>query len=70
MQSKELTWLRIGVDGKSPVEYLFKPGESVKWKGRSFQLRIGNAAGIDLALNGKPVGSVGRPGEVVDVTLP
>ncbi len=67
---KELTWLRIGVDGELPVEYLLKPGESLKWKGRSFQLRIGNAAGIDLALNEKPVGSVGRPGEVIDITLP
>lgn len=67
---KELTWLRISVDGESPVEYLLKPGESVKWKGSSFQLRIGNAAGTDLTLNGKPVGSVGHPGEVVDITLP
>jgi hypothetical protein len=31
---------------------------------------IGNAGGIDFELNGKKVGDLGKPGQVVRVTLP
>jgi hypothetical protein len=31
---------------------------------------IGNAAGIDFDLNGKRVGNLGKPGQVIRLTLP
>jgi len=31
---------------------------------------IGNAAGIDFDLNGKRVGNLGNPGQVIRLTLP
>jgi hypothetical protein len=37
---------------------------------RGFELLIGNAGGIDFELNGKKVGPIGRPGQVVRVRLP
>lgn len=68
---KERTWLRIRIDGKEEKEYLFQPGARPQWKGKeSFYLLIGNAAGIEFELNGKRVGPLGSPGQVIRLTLP
>lgn len=68
---KERTWLRIRIDGKEEKEYLFLPGSRPQWKGReSFYMLIGNASGIDLELNGKKLGPLGSPGQVIRLTLP
>ena len=48
-----------------------KPGDSVRWHARNgFFLKIGNAGGIKLVLNGKEVGKLGEEGEVVKINLP
>ena len=68
---KERTWLRIRIDGKEEKEYLFQPGSRPQWRGKEkFYMLIGNAGGIDFDLNGKRVGDLGKPGQVVRVTLP
>lgn len=68
---KERTWLRIRIDGKEENEYLFQPGSRPQWKGKeSFYMLIGNAAGIEFELNGKKVGRLGSPGQVIRLTLP
>jgi cytoskeleton protein RodZ len=68
---KERTWVRITIDGKEEKEYIFQPGSRPQWRGReSFYMLIGNAAGIDFDLNGKRVGNLGTPGQVIRLTLP
>ena len=68
---RERTWLRITIDGKEEKEYLFQPGARPQWRGKEkFYVFIGNAGGIDFELNGKKVGDLGKPGQVVRVTLP
>ena len=68
---KERTWLRITIDGKEGKEYLFQPGARPQWKGKeSFYMLIGNAAGIEFDLDGKKVGDLGKPGQVIRLTLP
>ena len=68
---KERTWVRITIDGKEEKEYLFQPGSRPQWRGKeSFYMLIGNAAGIDFDLNGKRVGNLGSPGQVIRLTLP
>jgi len=68
---REMTWLRITIDGKEEKEYLFQPGARPQWRGKEkFYVFIGNAGGIDFELNGKKVGDLGKPGQVVRVTLP
>ena len=68
---KERTYLRITIDGKEEKEYLFQPGSRPQWRGKeSFYMLIGNAAGIDFDLNGKRVGNLGNPGQVIRLTLP
>ncbi len=68
---KERTWLRITIDGKEEKEYLFQAGSKPQWRGKErFYMIIGNAGGIDFDLNGKRVGDLGKPGQVIRLTLP
>ena len=68
---KERTWIRITIDGREEKEYLFHPGSRPQWRGKeSFYMLIGNAGGIDFDLNGERVGNLGKPGQVIRLTLP
>jgi cytoskeletal protein RodZ len=67
----EETWLKVISDNQRPVEYLLKPGEKVTLEARrGFNLLIGNAAGLRLTLNGRPVRVPGKSGQVVTLQLP
>ena len=65
------TWVRIQIDNGGPKEYIFQPGARPQWKAREgFYLTVGNAAGIELELNGTKLKSLGKPGKVVKLNLP
>jgi cytoskeletal protein RodZ len=71
IESKELTWARITEDGVSSSQVLLKPGERIERRASDFfQLDIGNAGGIDIIFQGKPLGSLGKRGQVVHIRLP
>lgn len=64
----EATWVRIAVDGKYLFSGILRPDETRTVEAnQSAQLRTGNAAGIEVSWNGKPVGSVGPAGQVRNV---
>ena len=68
---KERTWMRVTTDGGQPKEYIFDPGSKPVWKAqRVFDIMVGNAAGIELELNDKPLGPLGRRGKVIHLVLP
>lgn len=70
-EALETTWLKISIDQGRQVEYLLKPGEQVKWQAKSrFSLLVGNATGVRLFLNDKPLKALGQKGQVVSITLP
>jgi len=65
------TWIAINIDDSSVKEYLFQPGNTVKWTAeKGFDILVGNAGGIEFFLNGNPVGNLGAEGQVVRVNLP
>ncbi|MFO7494173.1 MAG: DUF4115 domain-containing protein [Desulfobacterales bacterium] len=67
----EETWLKVITDNQRPVEYLLKPGQKVALEGQSgFSLLIGNATGLRLTFNGRPVKVPGKSGQVVTLQLP
>jgi cytoskeletal protein RodZ len=70
MEARELTWLRITADHNPPQEILLKPGEKIKKSGSTFTIDVGNAGGIDIQLDGKSLGILGRHGQVVHLKLP
>ena len=61
------TWVRVFVDAQElpVVERVLRPGESFEWVGEEeVALRVGNAAGISVTLNGEEMGPLGGAGEV------
>jgi cytoskeleton protein RodZ len=71
IKARELTWIRIVTDKTDVGEVLLKPGEEIEREASaSFFLDIGNAGGVDVLFQGKPLGALGKPGEVVHVHLP
>jgi len=71
VQATEMTWLRIQSDDQPDVEALLQPRETATWTARrQFNIIIGNAGGVEISFNGKPLGSQGASGQVVHLLLP
>jgi cytoskeleton protein RodZ len=71
IEAKELTWARITEDHDSPSQVLLRPGDRIERRASDFfLLDIGNAGGIDLIFQGKPLGSIGKRGQVIHIRLP
>jgi cytoskeleton protein RodZ len=71
IEALEDTWLKVIVDEKKPTEYNLKTGDTIRLEAKSgYNLLIGNAAGLALKLNEKPVPIPGEAGQVVTLHLP
>jgi cytoskeleton protein RodZ len=68
--STEETWLRIKIDQNPPFQVLLGPGEKIERKGASFDMDIGNAAGIKIQFKGKFIENLGKSGQVIHLRLP
>ena len=65
------TWIKVIIDNKDSKEYNLNSGENLELEASAgFNLLIGNAGGLELEFNGKPVKIEGKAGEVVNVQLP
>jgi cytoskeleton protein RodZ len=70
LKAVEETWLSLQADDQPGKEMILKPGEgfSVQASDRIL-MKLGNAGGLDLALNGKPLGKSGKSGEVLTLIV-
>ena len=67
----EDTWVKVIVDENESTEYNLKAGDNLQIEAKTgYNLLIGNAAGVTLKLNGKPVSIQGESGQVVTLHLP
>jgi cytoskeletal protein RodZ len=63
----QTSWIRVIGDGQVIEETLLNPGIDRTWEAtQTLTIRTGNGAGVDLALNGQPLGTMGSVGQVVD----
>jgi cytoskeleton protein RodZ len=60
------SWLRVTVDGSVSMEGTFPAGTSKTFHGKNALVRIGNAGGVEIYVNGKDVGKLGRLGDVAE----
>jgi len=60
------SWLRVTVDGNVSMEGTFPAGTSKSFHGKTALVRIGNAGGVEIYVNGKDVGKLGKPGDVAE----
>ncbi len=67
----ETTWLRVQVDGKKAREYTYQAGDNTVWKAeKEIKLFLGNAGGVAMVLNDKPLPPLGKKGKTLRITLP
>ena len=65
LHAREQTWLVISPDGKQTFNGVLQANESKTVGVReSARIKVGNAGGLDVSLNGKPVGELGPRGKV------
>jgi cytoskeletal protein RodZ len=61
------SWLQVAADGVRQFQGELLAGERRSWYGKnSVELRIGNAGGVQVTVNGQNLGTLGAVGEVVD----
>jgi hypothetical protein len=67
----EKTWLKVIVDGTNARSYELQPEDRLELEGsESFNLMIGDATGLAILLNERPVQLYGSKGQTVSLKLP
>ncbi len=67
----EDTWIKVVIDGLESVEYSMHPRDHIELEASSrINMLVGNAGGVKMRLNDKPVDICGKSGEVVNIELP
>jgi hypothetical protein len=61
------SWVRVTVDGAVVEEGFLAAGDQRVWEANdSVAIRTGNAAGVNLILNGEDLGPMGNVGQVME----
>jgi cytoskeletal protein RodZ len=71
LEVREETWFKLSSDGSDVVtSEVLPPGTTRRYSAsNSMTVSIGNAAGVVLRVNGQPVSSLGRAGQVRNITI-
>jgi cytoskeleton protein RodZ len=72
LEFDEPSWIEISADGERVFGGTISAGVSRTFEARkTFRLTLGNAGGVRVSIDGRPLAPLGRPGEVVrNVVLP
>jgi hypothetical protein len=63
------TWLLVKIDGAQVLEGILQPGTSRSFHGAKALVRSGNAGGVDMIVDGKDLGIMGKSGDVVEKSV-
>lgn len=67
----DITWISASIDDGPPQEWLLRKQETLTIGAyEKFAVKIGNAGGTKLFLDGEDLGMLGAPGKVIDVVIP
>lgn len=66
----ERSWLRVTVDGQTQLEGIYPAGTVKTFKGNIADLRVGNAGGVQVSINGSAAKTLGKDGDVVEQRYP
>ncbi len=62
----ETSWLRVTVDGNVVLEGTLPAGVAKSFTGKVADVRVGNAGGVRIAINGRSLPPLGASGDVVE----
>jgi cytoskeleton protein RodZ len=64
-------WVQVRTDNKKTENVLLHPGENRAWVAdQEVEVVLGNAGGVEMQWDYKPVTLGGRPGQVLRLKLP
>jgi cytoskeleton protein RodZ len=70
LKAAEETWVALQVDDQAEKEMTFRSGDGVSVQASNrIRMKVGNAGGMDVILNGKPLGKFGKSGEVITLVI-
>ena len=70
LAATERTWLSLSADGKTAYTGILEPAETkILESQESARLRTGNAGGVTIIFNGKPIGAIGPRGKTRTVVF-
>lgn len=70
LTANDTAWVAAKRDGRTIFAGVLKPNDTKALEGDgTYQLVIGNAGAVDLTLNGKPIGPLGRRGQTRDIQV-
>ncbi len=70
LTATEETWISVTSDGTPVFSGLLEANQTKTIEGKELaKLRVGNAAGLEVRLNGKPLGPLGAHGQVRDLVF-
>jgi cytoskeletal protein RodZ len=70
IEAIEPTWFQVVSDGKTVFTGVLKPGESKTLAVKDgARMKVGNAGGIEVKFNGRPIGTVGDRGQIRTVVF-
>jgi cytoskeleton protein RodZ len=65
----ERSWVQVWSDGRQVFAETVAPGTTRTFTANdSLQMRVGNAGGVQVVVNGEPQGRLGASGQAVDVS--
>lgn len=68
--AKEKCWVSINSDGSPVFSRVIEPGETQSFSAaQSLSIKVGNAGGVSLRINGKSAKPLGKPGEVINLLI-
>jgi len=70
LKAVELTWLSVKADNQAERDMMLRPGETIPLEAvNQMYVLVGNAGGLDLVYNGKPLQKFGNSGDVVGLAF-
>lgn len=71
VEATQKTWVQVTMDDKSTQNAMLEPGEMREWEAeKSVKIVIGNAGGVRMKWDGRPVEIPAKPGSVIRFSLP
>jgi len=69
LRARQDSWIELSVDGQQQLSQMLPAGTDKTFHGKMVSMRVGNAGGVDVVVDGKDIGILGAPGDVVDRTF-
>jgi len=70
VKARARTWMKVTTDNNPAFEVTLFQGDEVSWEGKKkIELKVGNAGGVKMDVNGLPLKPFGRSGEVVELVF-